>query len=169
MKTRIVFGFIFAAAVIASASAVTSCWLDKQFLTFQLDCLQCSLNITDDPTCCHAITGDVIVSDSTNASCCTDIQPPVLGLITCQINSVCYQQFYGQYLSDLTLRVNETVKDFSACNALMISTTPAYQTTTECAVCDVTAPTTPSSSPETKIPSILFITICQLLWIGFAS
>lgn len=165
-----VFGIVFAAAIIASASAVTSCWLDKQFLTFQLDCLQCTPNITDDPTCCHAITGDVVVTDSnTAASCCTDIQPPVLGLTTCQINSDCYQRFYGQYLSDLTLRVNGTVKDFSACNALMINTTPAYQTTTSCAVCNATTTTTPSSSSETKIPSILFITICQLLWIGFAS
>lgn len=167
-----VFGIVFVAALIGVSAALTSCKLDKQFLVFQLDCEKC-----DDPTatigvngtiCCHAITGDVNVSDSKNVSCCKDIQPPVFGLTTCEITSDCYQRFYGKALADLSLYVNGTKEDFVSCTALTINTTPAYKASTSCANCNATTPA-PDSSSDANIPSLLFITICQLLWIGFAS
>ena len=168
------FGIIFAAFIAVAATTVTFCSLDKQFLTVQMDCEICddlSFNIgVKGKRCCHLITDNITVLDSSNASCCADIRPPIFGLTTCQITSDCYQRFYGRDLSELSLYLNGAREDFSICNALVISTTPAYQTTTSCADCNATTTTTTqSSSSEAKIPSLLFITICQLLWIGFAS
>lgn len=173
-----IFGIIFA-TLIGAAASVTFCNLDKQFLTIQMECESCSDQSqsigVNGTRCCHTINGTVSVLDSSDSPCCTNIQPPVFGLTTCQITADCYQRFYGQDLSDLSLYLNGIQENFTACNALVISTTPAYQTTTSCADCNAsctgcnaTTPLLPSSSAS-KIPSLLFITICQLVWKGFAS
>ena len=166
MMKSVFFGVAFA-ATIAIAAYVTMCQLDKQFLSFTLDCAMCketeSIGVNG-TRCCHLMeqAGDLTVVDSTNSSCCISIQPPVYGLTTCQISSDCYQRYYGSDLSDLSLYLNGTREDFTLCNILPINTTPAYQTTS-CENCNTT--TEPSSNAESKIPSLF--TICSLLWIGF--
>lgn len=165
-----VFWIVFATALIGFARGEASCSLDKQFITFQMDCDVCPDGVNN-ATCCHMLAGKIDIMDSNNVSCCSADQPPTFlyGLAACQLTSDCYERFYGKYLSDLSLYINDTEKDFSSCRVLQINTTPAYQTTTLCVNCTSESSTPGSSSSAANIPSVLFITICQLLWIGFAS
>lgn len=158
-------------ATIVATFAIKSCQINKQFMTFQMDCASCNETENIDHfgnDCCYidVRAENISIANGDGTECCTNLQDSNFGMINCAITDECYRGFYGTNLSDLSFTFNGVKEDSSSCGVLTVLTTPAYQTTS-CDNCDgdddvneLTTTELPSSAAKV---SALFSTICGLL------